>query len=40
MEFSNLPDAMVDKAVCGMKRRSLKLLKTGGEAFEGKMVRL
>jgi hypothetical protein len=34
-EFSNLPEAMVAKAVFAMKKRSLKLLKTGGEAFEG-----
>ena len=34
-EFSDLPEAMVAKAVFAMKKRSLKLLKTGGEAFEG-----
>jgi hypothetical protein len=31
---------MVAKAVYGMKKRSLKLLKTGGETFEGKKLRL
>ena len=33
-EFSNLPEAMVAKAVFAMKKRSLKVLRTGGEAFE------
>ena len=39
-DFSNLSEAMVAKVVFGMKKRSLKLLKTGGEAFEGKKIRL
>ena len=39
-EFSNLPLAMVAKAAFGMKKRTLKLLNTGGEAFEGKEIRL
>ena len=39
-EFSNLPEAMVAKAIFGMKKRALKLCKTGGEAFEGKQIRL
>ena len=39
-EFSNLFETMAAKAVFGMKLRSLKLLKTGGEAFEGKNIRL
>ena len=33
-EFRNLPEAIVAKAVFGMMKRSMKLLKTGGEAFE------
>jgi hypothetical protein len=37
-EFSNLPEAMVAKAVFGMKKRYLKLLEIEGEAFEGKKV--
>ena len=39
-EFSSLPEANMAKVVFGMKEKSLKLLKTGGEAFEGKKIRL
>jgi hypothetical protein len=37
---NNLPEAMVARAIFGMKKGALKLCKTGGEAFEGKKIRL
>ena len=39
-EFNNLPEAMVARAIFEMKKRALKLCKTGGKAFEGKQIRL
>ena len=39
-KVSNLSKAMVAKAVFGMRKKSLKLLKTGGGAFEGRKIRL
>ena len=39
-EFSNLLEAMVAKGAFGIKKCSLKLLKTGEEAFTGKKIRL
>ena len=38
--FSNLLEAIVAKAVIRMKKRYLKLLKTAGEVFERKKLRL
>ena len=40
LAFRDLPESMVARAVYGMKKRSKKLLKTGGETFEGKLIRL
>jgi hypothetical protein len=39
-EFNNLPEALVARDIFGMKKRALKLCKTGGEAFEEKKIRL
>ena len=39
-KVSHLSKAMVAKAVFGMRKKSLKLVKTGGEAFEGREIRL
>ena len=39
-EFIKLPDALLAKAVFGMKKKSLKLLKTEEKASEGKKKRL
>ena len=38
--FRDLPESMVARSVYGMKKRSRKLLKTSGETFEGKLIRL
>ena len=39
-EFIILPDALLAKAIFGMKTMFMKLLKRGVEAFEGRKKRL
>ena len=40
LTFRNIPEPMVQKAVYGMKKRAKKLVKTGGQVFEGKQIRI
>ena len=40
LTFENIPEPMVQKAVYGMKKRAKKLVKTGGQVFEGKQIRI
>ena len=37
--FMNLSESMVARSVYGMKKKSRTFLKTGGETFEGKLIR-
>ena len=40
LTFRNIPEPMVQKAVYGMKKRAKKLVKTGGQVFEGTQIRI
>ena len=38
--FRNLPESMVARSIYSMKKRAKKMVKSGGDSFEVKKIRL